>query len=256
MLSDDQLLRYSRQILLADIDFAGQEKLLAASVLIIGAGGLGNPAALYLAGAGVGRITIADGDTLEASNLHRQIAFRENDIGTNKAEALATQLRALNPVIQITAYPRYIDDIWLADTVPTVDMVLDCSDNFATRSQVNAACVTAKKPLISAAAIRNSGQLAVFDLRRDNAACYACLYGGGNSSEESPEELPEELCSESGVLGPVVGIMGTLQALQTIRLIVGLPVADTLQLFDGSTLSWKSLAFRRDPACRVCKSCE
>lgn len=252
MLSDDQLLRYSRQILLADIDLAGQEKLLAASVLIIGAGGLGNPAALYLAGAGVGHITIADGDTLEASNLHRQIAFRENDIGTNKAEALATQLRALNPAIQITAYPRYIDDIWLADTVPTVDMVLDCSDNFVTRAQVNAACVTAKKPLISAAAIRNSGQLAVFDLRRDNVACYACLYGSGDSSEASPEEL----CSESGVLGPVVGMMGTLQALQTIRLIVGLPVADTLQLFDGSTLSWKSLAFRRDPACRVCKSGE
>ena len=255
MLSDDQLLRYSRQILLADIDLAGQEKLLAASVLIIGAGGLGNPAALYLAGAGVGRITIADGDTLEASNLHRQIAFREKDISLNKAEALATQLRELNPAIQMTIYPRYVDDIWLAATVPTVDMVLDCSDNFTTRSQVNAACVMAKKPLISAAAIRNSGQLAVFDLRRDDAACYACLYGSG-SAGSSEDEPPEELCSESGILGPVVGVMGALQALQTIRLIVGLPVADTLQLFDGSTLGWKSLTFRKDPSCLICSACQ
>jgi molybdopterin-synthase adenylyltransferase len=244
MLSDDQLLRYSRQILLADVDLAGQEKLLAATVLIVGAGGLANPAALYLAGAGVGRLLIADGDLLEASNLQRQIGFRESDIGANKADALAGQLAALNAGVQIEVHPHFADESWLAEMVPTVDVVLDCSDNFSTRSMVNSACVKAKKPLVSGAAIRFSGQLAVFDLRRDDTACYACLYGSGESRDE--------LCSESGILGPVVGIMGTLQALQAIRLIVGLPVAEKLQLFDAHTLEWKSLGLRRDPACPVC----
>ena len=244
MLSDEELLRYSRQILLPEIDLAGQEKLRAASVLIVGAGGLANPAALYLAGAGVQRLLIADGDTLEVSNLHRQIGFREADVGSNKAQALAVQLAALNADVQIKAYPGYVDESWLASAVPSVDMVLDCSDNFATRTMVNAACVSAKKPLISGAAIRFSGQLAVFDLRRDNAACYACLYGSGESQDE--------LCSESGILGPVVGTMGTLQALQAIRLIAGLPVEQKLHLFDAHTLEWKALAFRKDPACPVC----
>jgi molybdopterin-synthase adenylyltransferase len=244
MLSDEELLRYSRQILLAEIDLAGQEALRMASVLLVGAGGLANPAALYLAGAGVGRLLIADGDALETSNLHRQIGFRQSDIGDNKAEALAEQLRALNDAVQVTAHPHYADEDWLHEVVPGVDVVLDCSDNFATRALVNAACVAARKPLVSAAAIRFSGQLAVFDLRRHDAACYGCLYGNGDSVDE--------LCSESGILGPVVGVMGTLQALQAIRLLTGLPVSDTLQLFDGQTLSWKSLSFRRDPACPVC----
>ena len=244
MLSDDELLRYSRQILLPEIDLAGQEKVRAASVLIVGAGGLANPAALYLAGAGVQRLLIADGDTLEVSNLHRQIGFREADIGINKAQALAAQLAALNADVQIKAHPAYVDESWLASAVPSVDVVLDCSDNFATRTMVNAACVRARKPLVSGAAIRFSGQLAVFDLRREDAACYACLYGEGSNADE--------LCSESGIAGPVVGVIGTLQALQTIRLIVGLPVVEKLQLFDGHALEWKSLAFRKDPACRVC----
>lgn len=244
MLSDDELLRYSRQILLPDIDLAGQEKLRAASVLIVGAGGLANPAALYLAGAGVQRLLIADGDSLEISNLHRQIGFREADIGSNKAQALASQLGALNADVQVEAYPGYVDESWLASAVASVDVVLDCSDNFATRTMVNAACVRAKKPLVSGAAIRFSGQLAVFDLRRDDAACYACLYGDGDSADE--------LCSESGIAGPVVGVIGTLQALQAIRLLVGLPLNERLQLFDAQTLEWKSLAFRKDPACRIC----
>ncbi|MFN3712707.1 MAG: HesA/MoeB/ThiF family protein [Alcanivoracaceae bacterium] len=244
MLSDDELLRYSRQILLAEVDLAGQEALRAAFVLLVGAGGLANPAALYLAGAGVGRLLIADGDVLEASNLHRQIGFRQGDVGRNKAEALAAQLRALNDAVEARVQPHYVDESWLASVVPTVDVVLDCSDNFATRALVNAACVAARTPLVSAAAIRFSGQLAVFDLRRDDAACYGCLYGNGDNVDE--------LCSESGILGPVVGVMGTLQALQAIRLLTGLPVSQSLQLFDGHTLSWKSLSFRRDPACPVC----
>ena len=246
MLSDDELLRYSRQILLPEIDLAGQEKLRAASVLIVGAGGLANPAALYLAGAGVQRLLIADGDTLEVSNLHRQIGFREADIGRNKAQALAAQLAALNADVQVKAHPDYVDENWLASAVPSVDVVLDCSDNFATRTMVNAACVRARKPLVSGAAIRFSGQLAVFDLRREDAACYACLYGEGSNADE--------LCSESGIAGPVVGVIGTLQALQTIRLLVGLPLNERLQLFDGQILEWKSLAFRKDPACRACGS--
>jgi molybdopterin-synthase adenylyltransferase len=244
MLSDDELLRYSRQILLPEIDLAGQDKLREASVLIVGAGGLANPAALYLAGAGVQRLLIADGDTLEISNLHRQIGFREADIGSNKAQALAAQLAALNADVEVSAHPGYVDESWLASVVPFVDVVLDCSDNFATRTLVNAACVTAKKPLVSGAAIRFSGQLAVFDLRREDGACYACLYGDGDSADE--------LCSESGIAGPVVGVIGTLQALQAIRLLVGLPLNERLQLFDAQTLEWKSLAFRKDPACRVC----
>ncbi|MDF1629092.1 MAG: molybdopterin-synthase adenylyltransferase MoeB [Alcanivoracaceae bacterium] len=244
MLSDDQLLRYSRHILLDDIDLAGQEKLFAASVLIIGAGGLANPAALYLAGAGVGRLLIADGDTLEVSNLQRQIGFRQSDVGSNKAQALVAQLAALNDSVQLQAHPQFVDQHWLAEQLHDVDVVLDCSDNFATRAMVNGACVAARVPLVSGAAIRFSGQLAVFDLRRDDAACYACLYGSGESRDE--------LCSESGILGPVVGTMGTLQALQAIRLICGLPVAEKLQLFDGHTLEWKSLGFRKDPACPVC----
>lgn len=244
MLSDNELLRYSRQILLPEIDLAGQEKLRKASVLIVGAGGLANPAALYLSGAGVQRLLIADGDTLEISNLHRQIGFRESDIGSNKAQALAGQLGALNADVQVEAYQGYVDEGWLAAALPTVEVVLDCSDNFATRTMVNAACVRAKKPLVSGAAIRFSGQLAVFDLRLDGAACYACLYGDGDSADE--------LCSESGIAGPVVGVIGTLQALQAIRLLVGLPLNERLQLFDAQTLEWKSLAFRKDPACKVC----
>lgn len=244
MLSDDELLRYSRQILLADVDLAGQEALRAASVLLVGAGGLANPAALYLAGAGVGRLLIADGDRVETSNLHRQIGFRQTDVGHNKAQALAAQLRALNDAVTVQDYPGFVDAEWLADAVPDVDLVLDCSDNFATRTLVNAACVAARKPLVSAAAIRSSGQLAVFDLRREEAACYGCLYGHGDEVDA--------LCSESGILGPVVGMMGTLQALQAIRLLLGLPVSETLHLFDGQTPGWKSLSFRRDPACPVC----
>jgi len=244
MLSDDQLMRYSRQILLADIDLAGQERLLASSVLMVGAGGLGNPAALYLVGAGVGRFLIADGDHVEASNLHRQIGFRQGDIGTNKAQALAAQLRELNDQVSVQVHPRFVGPQWLAEQVSAVDLVLDCTDNFAARAMLNAACVAAKKPLLSGAAIRFGGQLVLFDLRRDDAPCYGCLYGN--------DESEDELCSESGILGPVVGTIGTLQALQAIRFLTGLPVTEKLQQFDGATLQWRSLNFRKDPACPVC----
>lgn len=179
MLTDEMLLRYSRQILLADVDIEGQEKLSAASVLIVGAGGLGNPAALYLAGAGVKRILLVDGDTLDVSNLHRQIAFRDAQTGASKAQSLAQQLRELNPLVDVQAFEQFADRALLDALLPQVSVVLDCTDNFATRSLVNAACVAHRVALVSGAAIRLEGQLAVFDLRRDDAACYACLYGEG-----------------------------------------------------------------------------
>ncbi len=245
MLTDEQLLRYSRQILLADIDIDGQEKLAAATVLVIGAGGLGNPAALYLAGAGVKKIILVDGDQLEASNLHRQIGFRESQVGDNKADALAAQLRALNGQIEVQAHCRFADEALLTELVRQASVVLDCSDNFATRSLVNRACHAARVSLVSGAAIRFEGQLAVFDFRDQDAPCYACLYGEGEGADT--------FCSESGVLGPVVGTIGALQALQAIKLLCGLPVENKLMLFDAKTLSWQSLAFRKDPACPVCK---
>lgn len=244
MLTDDALQRYSRQLLLAEVDLDGQEALAAASVLIVGAGGLGNPAALYLAGAGVGRLTLVDGDRLEVSNLHRQIAFRESQCGDNKADALAQQLRALNAHVDVETVQQFVDRALLDRLLPTMSVVLDCTDNFATRLLVNEACVAHRVPLVSGAAIRLEGQLAVFDLRRDDAACYACLYGDG--------EGQDELCSQSGVLGPVVGMIGTLQALEAIKLLCGHASAQVLYQFDGKRLAWRELAFRRDPACPVC----
>jgi len=246
MLTDEMLLRYSRQILLADVDIEGQEKLSAATVLIVGAGGLGNPAALYLAGAGVKRILLVDGDMLDVSNLHRQIAFRDAQTGASKAQALAQQLRQLNPLVDVQTFEQFADRTLLGQLLPQVSVVLDCTDNFATRTLINAACVAHRVALVSGAAIRIEGQLAVFDLRRDDAACYACLYGEGDA--------PDELCSQSGVLGPVVGTIGTLQALEAIKLLCGIEVQQVLHQFDGKTLSWKQLAFRRDPACPVCSA--
>lgn len=244
LLSDEQLLRYSRQILLPAIDIAGQEKLAQARLLVIGCGGLGSPAALYLAGAGVGHLTLMDDDLLEISNLHRQVAYRDSDVGAPKAQALAEQLRALNADVSVHPVVARAQPDDLLERVAGADLVLDCSDNFATRSAVNAACVRARKPLVSGAAIRFEGQLAVFDLRHEGAACYQCLYGDGSE--------PDLLCSEAGVVGPVVGIIGAAQALQAIKLICGLDVDARLHLFDGATFQWRSLGIKPDPACPVC----
>ncbi len=246
MFSDDQLLRYSRQILLPRFDVAGQEAMAAARVLIVGAGGLGCPVALYLAGAGVGRIEIVDPDHVEASNLHRQVAYRESDLGQSKAEALAGQLRALNGEVTVNAHVRRADSQWLAEQVPGVDLVLDCTDHFEIRDQLNRACHAARVPLISGAAIRMEGQLVAFDFREDDSPCYACVYGEGAA--------PSTLCSESGILGPVVGTIGTLQALLAMRLLCGESVGSWLHIFDGTGLEWRRLRLRRDPACPLCGS--
>jgi adenylyltransferase/sulfurtransferase len=244
MLTDDELLRYSRQILLPEIDVAGQEALAAATVVIVGAGGLGNPAALYLVGAGIKKLIVADGDSLETSNLHRQIAFREAQQGENKAQALAAQLSALNPAVDIQTCAQFADEAWLNSIVKDATVVLDCSDNFATRTLVNRVCREQGVPLVSGAAIRFEGQLVTFDFRQPDAPCYGCLYGDGSG--------PDTFCSESGILGPVVGIIGTMQAMQAIKLICGLAIEQKLYLFDGKTMNWQSIGFRKDPACPEC----
>jgi adenylyltransferase/sulfurtransferase len=244
MLNDDQLLRYSRQLMVEEFDLAGQEALAGARVLVVGCGGLANPAALYLAGAGVGELVLADDDAVELSNLHRQVAFRGKDVGQSKAEALKAQLQALNSDVSVQAHTVRVDADWLDREVASATVVLDCTDNFATRQSINQACVTHRTPLVSGAAIRMDGQLAVFDLRQPDSACYACVYGDGTDGDLA--------CSQAGIVGPVVGVVGTLQALAAMQVLLGNPMPATLRLFDGRTLSWREMRFHKDPACPVC----
>lgn len=244
LFSDQQLLRYSRQLLVDEFGLDGQEALREANVVIIGCGGLGNPAALYLAGAGVGRLRLVDDDRVEVSNLHRQVAFQGDDVGVAKAAALAARLRALNPDVEVRAHEQRLDDAWLDANLDGVSLVLDCTDNFATRQMINAACVRHRKPLVSGAAIRLDGQLAVFDLREPDSPCYACVYGAGIDGDLA--------CSEAGILGPVVGTIGTLQALLAMHLLSGRVVAPVLRLFDGRTATWREVRLTKDPGCPVC----
>jgi len=245
-LTDDELLRYSRQVLLAEVDIAGQLKLKQATVLIIGMGGLGAPAALYLAAAGVGKLLVADFDRIDVTNLQRQVLYSTELLQEAKVIAAKQRLSALNPavVIETLAEPMTEDNIMVK--VRQADVVLDCSDNFLTRELVNSACVKAQKPLVSGAAIRLQGQLTVFDKRQADSPCYHCLYGEGTE-----EELT---CSEAGVLGPVVGVIGVMQALETIKLIVGFgePLVGRLLLFNGLTSYFKEVRLKADPACAVC----
>jgi adenylyltransferase/sulfurtransferase len=243
-LTDDQLLRYSRQIMLPQVDVLGQERLSSATVMIVGAGGLGAPAALYLAGAGIGKLILVDNDKVEVSNLHRQVAYRETDIGHYKAQALAMQLKALNSQVDSIPVVQRADKPLLEQYLPQVDVLLDCSDNFATRALINECCLKYKVPLVSGAAIRMEGQLAVFDFRHGNGPCYHCLYGGG--------EETDTLCSETGVMGPVVGIIGTAQALEAIKLLTGLPTTSSLQIFDAINYQWRSFAIKKDVDCAIC----
>lgn len=245
-LDDQQLTRYSRQLLVEEFDLDGQQALRAATVLMIGCGGLASPAALYLAGAGIGRLWLVDDDHVDLSNLHRQIAFHGDDLGTPKATALARRLGGLNPDTRIEAFTARADEGWLDRHLPEATVVLDCTDNFATRQMINAACVRHRKPLISGAAIRFDGQLAVFDLRDPDSACYACVYGAGTDGDLA--------CSEAGILGPVVGTVGTLQALLAMHLLSGRAVAPALRLFDGRTAGWRQVRLTKDPGCPVCGS--
>lgn len=244
-MDDNQLLRYSRQIMLPQIDAAGQQKLLDSTVLIVGMGGLGSPVAMYLASAGVGHLILADFDMVELSNLQRQIIHGTDDIGRNKVDSAYDRLRQLNPDISITRFKQVLDDDTLADLVPQVDLVVDGCDNFDTRFAVNRACVKFHKPLVSGAAIRFEGQVSVFPNNGDGP-CYHCLYKEGGEEEMR--------CSENGVLAPLTGLIGSLQAIEAIKVLtnVGETLAGRLLVIDALTMEMRTLKLKKDPACGVC----
>lgn len=246
MLSDEELLRYSRQILLPQIDVDGQLRLKQGRVLIVGLGGLGSPVALYLAAAGVGELHLADFDSVDLTNLQRQVIHDSASVGVLKVESAVSRLAALNPGVRLVPITRALDEDSLAAAVAQVDVVLDCTDNFGTREAVNAACMAAGKPLVSGAAIRLDGQLSVFDPRRDNSPCYHCLYGHGSEAELT--------CSEAGVVGPLVGLVGSLQALEALKLLAGFgeSMVGRLLLVDALGTRFRELRVKRDPACSVC----
>ncbi len=246
MLSDEQLLRYSRQIMLPEVEIAGQQAWLNASVLIVGLGGLGSPVAMYLAAAGVGELVLVDDDEVELTNLQRQIVHRTTGVGQAKVDSAAQTLHALNPDTRIRALRQRLDAAAMAELIAEVDLVVDCTDNFSTRFAINAACVAHGKPLVSGAAIRLEGQVAVYDSRQPDSPCYQCLYKAGDD-----ENLT---CSESGVLAPLVGIIGSIQAMEALKVLaaLGQPLVGRLLLLDGRTMEWRSLKLRRDMACPVC----
>ena len=224
----------------------GQERLRAASALIVGAGGLGCPAALYLAASGFGRLTLADPDAVDLTNLQRQILYTTASVGKSKVDEAASALRRFNPEVAVEVLPRKLQEKDLDDIVPSVDVVLDCSDNFATRHAVNRACVRHRRPLVSGAAIRFDGQLMVFDLAKPDSACYACLF-----AEEG--ELEEMRCAVMGVFAPLTGVVGALQAMEAIKLVsgAGAPAAGLL-IFDAKATQWRAVRVKKDPACPVC----
>lgn len=246
MLTDEELLRYSRQILLQQVDIDGQLRLKQSRVLIVGLGGLGSPVALYLAAAGVGELHLADFDSVDLTNLQRQVIHDTHSVGLSKVDSAIARLTAINPLTTLVAHRAALDGDSLAAVVAGVDLVLDCSDNFSTREAVNAACVAACKPLVSGAAIRLEAQLSVFDPRRAESPCYHCLYGHGSETELT--------CSEAGVIGPLVGLVGSLQALEALKLLAGFgePMVGRLLLIDASSTRFRELKVKRDPACSVC----
>lgn len=246
-LDDRQLLRYSRHVLLPEIGIEGQLRLMAARVLVVGAGGLGCPVALYLGASGVGSLMLADGDVVDLSNLQRQIGHHTDSVGINKADSLASSVRAINPDVVVKPYPVALSGTELDAAVSAVDVVVDASDNFATRHAVNRACVAWGKPLVSGAAMGFSGQVAVFDTRHPDTPCYHCLF-----PEQAGE--PELRCAEAGVLSPLVGIVGAMQAAETLKLLMGVgePLSARLLLWDGLRAEARQVRVPRDPACTVC----
>lgn len=246
-MDDSQLLRYSRHILLDEIGIEGQQRLLGARALVIGAGGLGSPAAMYLASAGVGKLTIIDHDTVDLTNLQRQIAHTMARVGQPKAESARATLAAINPTIEIEALVERADDARLAELVAAADVVLDCTDNFATRHAVNRACVAHGVPLVSGAVIRFDGQISVFDPRGAALPCYSCLF---------PQDQPFEdvACSTMGVFAPLVGVVGAMQAAEALKLLMGVgePLSGRLLLLDGLRMEWTSIQIGRNASCPVC----
>lgn len=249
MMDDQALLRYSRQIMLPEVEVGGQERLLDAHAVIIGAGGLGSPAALYLAAAGVGRITLVDADVVELSNLQRQIAHGQADIGRNKAASAQASLNAINPGCEVNAIGEHLLGEALESLVATADVVLDCTDRFSSRYAINAASQATGVPLVSGAAIRFSGQVAVFDPRDPECPCYACLYPPDESGDEAMS------CAENGVMAPLVGLIGTFQAIEVFKLLSGAGSAHRgLATFEALSGQWRHFKLPRDPECPVCRS--
>ncbi|HEY8707575.1 MAG TPA: HesA/MoeB/ThiF family protein [Burkholderiaceae bacterium] len=247
-MNDAQLLRYSRHILLDELGIEGQQRLLAAHALVIGAGGLGSPVVLYLASAGVGTITIVDDDTVELTNLQRQIAHNVSRIGQAKVASAAQTMHAINPDVRVRALQERADAVRLDQLVVEADVVIDCSDNFATRHEVNAACVAHARPLVSGAAIGFDGQVSVYDTRDVAMPCYACLF--------APDAVFEEVrCATMGVFAPLVGIIGSMQAAEALKLLagVGSSLAGRLQMLDARAMEWTEISVKRTPGCPVCR---
>ena len=245
--TDDQLLRYSRHILLDEIGVDGQERISGSHVVVIGAGGLGSPVALYLGSAGVGRITLVDHDVVDLTNLQRQIAHTWSRLGSPKVASAATAVTAVNSEVEVTALQKRADAALLDELVPGCDVVVDCSDNFATRHAINAACVKHVKPLVSGAAIRFDGQISVYDPREPQSPCYACVFAPDATFEETR-------CATMGVFAPMVGILGSMQAAEALKLLagVGQSLAGRLLMLDGRVMQWTEVQVPRNTNCPVC----
>ena len=246
-MDDDQLLRYSRHILLNEIGIEGQAHILGAHVLIIGAGGLGSPVALYLGSAGVGHITIVDDDVVDVTNLQRQIAHTMARVGQAKTASARAAVEAINPQVKVTTITQRADAALLSELVAQADVVVDCSDNYKTRHAINAACVSHRKPLVSGAAIRFDGQVTVFDSRQAQSPCYACVFPPDDGFEETR-------CATMGVLAPLVGIIGAMQAAEVLKLLsgAGQSLMGRMLMLDGLAMEWNEIRVGRDAACRVC----
>jgi molybdopterin/thiamine biosynthesis adenylyltransferase len=246
---DDQLLRYSRHILLDEWGIEGQERVSKSHALIVGAGGLGSPAALYLASAGVGHISVVDHDVVDTTNLQRQIAHTQARVGQQKVASLRTAMLDINPDVQVSAHGVKADATLLSRLVPQADVVLDCTDNFETRHAINLACVTHRKPLVSGAALRLDGQVAVYDTQHADAPCYACVFPPTQNFEETR-------CATMGVLAPLVGVIGSLQATEALKLLSGMgsSLRGQLMLFNAQFMEWQTIQTHRHAQCPVCSS--
>ena len=245
-MNDEQLRRYSRQVLLPDIDLDGQERLLQSKVLIVGLGGLGSPIAMYLAASGIGTLVLCDHDAVDLSNLQRQILHRSRDIGRGKAESAAETLHALNPDVQLIALAAKLEGENLLAETQGADIVIDASDNYPTRYALNAACIAARTPLISGSAIRMAGQVTTFRFDIDPSPCYYCLYPDQGDNREN--------CADAGVLAPLVGIVGSIQAAEAIKVLlnVGQTLHGRLLHIDARTMAWRTSILKSDPDCPIC----
>lgn len=246
-MTDEQLLRYSRHILLDALGIEGQERILAAHALVVGAGGLGSPAALYLASAGIGRLTLADGDTVDFTNLQRQILHTTERVGMAKAESGRVALAAINPEVRVEPLNERLSGEQLDALIESADVVLDCTDNFATRHAINRACVRHRKPLVSGAAIRFDGQISVYDMSRDDSPCYHCLFPEG-------EDADAVRCAVMGAFAPLTGMVGAMQAAEALKVVAGIgeTLTGRLLLIDALTMAWRTVKFGKDPRCAVC----